>query len=110
MSQCIVANPLKTTENIKIISIKSCGERFQMDLVALSDLGKANSDYKYILNVIYNYSKILCSFPLKKKSSIDVVNCLRKLFYNVGHPLFIHSDNGKEFKNMSISNLAKNSG
>ncbi len=77
---CIVADPLKTVENLKIISSKKCRERYQMDLIVLYDLSQFNDGYKYILNVIDTFSKFVWSFPLKVKSSTAIVTCLKKYF------------------------------
>jgi transposase InsO family protein len=52
------------------------------------------------------YSKFARTYPLKGKTAECVIECLEDLFEHYGVPGIIQSDNGKEFRNKLMFDLA----
>ena len=63
----------------------------------------SSTSNKYILMVIYGYSRFPFAFPCPSMHTATVVNCLNQLFSFCRTPSFVHSDNAKSF----ISNELK---
>jgi len=53
------------------------------DLMDKSNLSKNNRGYKYLLNVIYLFSKYAYCIPLKSKSQHEVAPAFAKLFKKI---------------------------
>ena len=71
-----------------------------MDITYIDDsIIDTNYEYKYIINIIDHYSKLLGSYLLKSKSSKEVLKYINKFICSYGIPKYIQSDNGKEFIN-----------
>ena len=63
-------------------------------------LAKENQGYKYMLNVIDLFSKYAYSFPLKTKSSDEIIDTFDRLFKFSGRkPKKLWTDQGSEFTN-----------
>ena len=84
----LVTNPI-LSENFS--------NRGQVDLIDM----RANPDgeYKWILNYQEHFTKWVVLRPLKKKCALEVSNTLITIFYTLGTPNILQSDNGKEFDN-----------
>lgn len=67
------------------------------------------SHYKYILVVLDVFSRYLFLRPLTSKSSAEVAANLLQLFSDIGPPLRIQCDQGKEFKGV-VSYIMKSLG
>ena len=59
--------------------------------------------HQWLLHVIDHFSKFSWLFPLKRKQTNEVVQVLEKLFWSVGFPATLHSDNGGKFKSQMMS-------
>lgn len=46
-----------------------------------------------------------CLFALKRKQTEEVAGALNNIFWMFGFPSILHSDNGKEFKSKTMSDL-----
>jgi len=69
------------------------------DLADMNELIKYNNGYRYILNIIDIFSRHVWSYPLKTKSSKEVL----KAFWDIGiKPNVIWTDEGKEFVNRDM--------
>jgi hypothetical protein len=85
--------------------MRGIDDTYQIDLVEMIPYAKQNRHYKYILTIIDIFSKYAWAFPIKNKTSLCVMNEMKKLF-NEGHvPKNIHSDMGKEFYNAKFRQL-----
>ena len=71
-----------------------------MDLFYLSDDISAKSNYKYVVRIIDHFSKWIWSYEIKEKTAHDCLLCLMHYVYPFGCPKKLHTDNGKEFKNI----------
>lgn len=85
--------------------MRGIGDTYQIDLVEMIPYAPQNRHYKYILTVIDIFSKFGWAYPVKNKTSVCIVDEMKKLF-NSGHvPRNIHSDMGKEFYNSKFREL-----
>ena len=76
-------------------------ERVAMDLLDVSVISAKG--YKYILVVCDYFTKYTEAYPLKDKTARSVADALMDLWLpRYGFPLFLHSDQGKEFDNTMI--------
>ena len=77
-----------------------------MDLLDVSVISEKG--YKYILVVCDYFTKYTEAYPLKDKTARSVADALMdKWLPTFGFPLFLHSDQGKEFDNTMIHNLSE---
>ena len=74
-----------------------------MDLFYLSDDISAKSNYKYVVRIIDHFSKWIWSYEIKEKTAHDCLLCLMHYVYPFGCPKKLHTDNGKEFKNIHFN-------
>ena len=81
-------------------------ERVAMDLLDVSVI--STKGYKYILVVCDYFTKYTEAYPLKVKTARSVVDALMDVWLpRYGFPLFLHSDQGKEFDNVMIHKLSE---
>ncbi|XP_052754766.1 uncharacterized protein LOC128201532 [Galleria mellonella] len=69
----------------------------------------SNTENKYILTIVDEFSRFPFAYPCKDVSSGTVITCLKDLFFTFGTPLYIHSDRGagfmsQEFKDFLLRN------
>ena len=80
-------------------------ERIAMDLLDVSVISAKG--YKYIL-VVCDYTKYTEAYPLKDKTARSVADALMDIWLpRYGFPMFLHSDQGKEFDNTVIHKLSE---
>ena len=91
----------------QIIS-KGPRERYVVDLVDIKEnlIDKSHS-FKYILNIIDHYSKLVGSYLLIKKTSSEVLNHINDFIGHYGEPKILQCDHGKEFDNNLLKNYCK---
>ena len=76
---------------------------FCADLISLTQYRKENNNYNYVLIVLDCFSKFMWVKKLKTKSADEMVKALREILKNVERtPLYIHSDEGREFLNSKV--------
>ena len=64
---------------------------------------KQNNNLKYILTVIDFFSKYSWCYPLKSKTSNQIINSLKDIFKKSKRkPNFIQPDEGSEFTNKIV--------
>jgi transposase InsO family protein len=108
VAECVVCAkslPLKTKEKMKHIIAMRPWERIMIDLIDLRSYKESNQGFCWILTTIDVFSKFTQTYPLKKKSAQEVVQCMQKLIHSFGAPSILQSDNGKEFKNTLMDEL-----
>ena len=84
----LVANPILST------SFGSRGQVDLIDMLTVPDIG-----FKWILNYQDHFTKWVVLKPLKQKCAEEVASNLVTIFYLLGAPNILQSDNGKEFDN-----------
>ena len=81
-------------------------ERVAMDLLDVSVISAKG--YKYILVVCDYFTKYTEAYPLKDKTARSVADALMDIWLpRYGFPLFLHSNQGKEFDNAMIHTLSE---
>ena len=81
-------------------------ERVAMDLLDVSVISAKG--YKYIVVVCDYFTKYTEAYPLKDKTARSVADALMDVWLpRYGFPLFLHSDQGKEFDNVMIHKLSE---
>ena len=87
-------------------------ELVQADLMDMSNqFPHLNLGYSYILNIACHFSKfLLASVPLKSKKMSVVVAEIEKCFQTFGPPSTLQTDNGSEFVNEYMFDLADRMG
>ena len=90
--------PMKPVQSSDVLN------QVQIDLVDMSNSPSSSTicsqklTYRYILVVLDVFSRFCFLRALQSKSSSEVATCLIQIFSDVGPPLRIQSDQGKEFK------------
>ena len=80
----------------------------QVDLIDLRNLPcECQSGRKWVLHIVDHFSKYSWLLALKNKQTEEVTQALTNLFWMFGFPSILHSDNGKEFKSKTMSELCK---
>ena len=88
--------PDKKSE-VKYIESLEEKERFQVDLVQLSDY--LSEEKRYLWNMVDHFSKFADSKIITNKTKETVFSAIKEIFSNMGFPKMLQSDNGTEFKN-----------
>ena len=74
-----------------------------IDLITMIKYSKQNNNYKYILTVIDFFSKHSWFYPLKSKTSNEIINSFKDIFKKSKRkPKMIQSDEGSEFTNKQV--------
>ena len=89
---------IKTTNKPIVVSYPN--ERWSADLIDMNQYASSNSNNKFILTVIDNFSKYVFAVPLKNKEAQTVTDGFERIVnqqaYNT-YPSSIQTDNGTEF-------------
>ena len=95
-------------------SVTNVMDVWECDLVDVQSLGKFNDGHKYILTVIYVFSKYLHMVPLKVKTgaatSSAFESVLRDPKYRRRRPIWVRTDKGKEFLSREFLTVLKREG
>ena len=72
------------------------GQRWQIYVVKMDnfEVSYKSKTYRYILQIIYIYSRYIMPQPLKRKTSYDVAIASDKAILQHGAPQIIQCDNG----------------
>jgi len=89
--------------------VNSIDEQWQIDLMDVSNIEKANRGFHFILVVIDILSKYVWCTPLKSKNATDTTNGFRKILKEAKprKPISVQSDFGTEFINKTFQALLK---
>jgi transposase InsO family protein len=106
-SICMQKNSSSFKQPYKAIFTTAPGDRIIMDYTFLPQdpLG-----YSCILVIIDHFTKVAWAWPFKSKESENVLNCLSFIISYFDSVKLVASDNGSEFKNVSVQNLINNNG
>ena len=92
--------PRNYTHNSSILR-----ERFIADLVDLRYYSNQSNSLKWYLKWLIHFLNTVGLLPCLKKSALAVSNTFRNMFSTFGSPFILHTDNGKEFCNTSVSDI-----
>lgn len=78
----------------------------EMDLIDFRNLPcECHLRHLWVVHVVDHYTKFSWLFALQRKQTEEVAGALTNLFWMFGFPSVPHSDNGKEFKSKTMSEL-----
>ena len=99
-------SPVNRHQPMGHVPVSGRFERVAMDLLDVSVISAKG--YKYILVVCDYFTKYTEAYPLKDKTARSVADALMDIWLpRYGFPLFLHSDQGKEFDNVMIHKLSE---
>ena len=99
-------SPVNRHQPMGHVPVSGRFERVAMDLLDVSVISAKG--YKYILVVCDYFTKYTEAYPLKDKTAHSVADALMDIWLpRYGFPLFLHSDQGKEFDNVMIHKLSE---
>lgn len=86
----------KTFARRKVISV-DINDQHQMDLADMQKFSEYNDGVKYLLTIIDCFSRFAWAIPIKDKTPVTIINALEPIYQEIGAPLRVHTDKGKEF-------------
>ena len=92
--------------------VGSIDKQWQADLADMTQLGRVNNGYRYLLTCIDCFSKYAWVIPVKTKSAEDMVEAIKKLL-KTAHPRKpqrMQTDKGKEFLNSKVQAIFNKEG
>ena len=95
---------------IKPIISKRPRDRYIADLVDLTKYKDKNDGKGWLLVLVDSFSKFAVVKTLKTKTAEEVAKRFEDIFFAIGPPIILHTDNGREFKNSTMQNLCENFG
>ena len=99
-------SPVKRQQPMGHVPVSGKFEHVAMAILDVSVISEKG--HKYILVVCDYFTKYTEAYPLKDKTAHSVADSLMdKWLPTFGFPLFLHSDQGKEFDNTMIHNLSE---
>ena len=103
--KCIARkSPVHRHQPMGHVPVSGRFERVAMDLLDVSVISAKG--HKYILVVCDYFTKYTEAYPLKDKTAHSVADALMDIWLpRYGFPMFLHSDQGKEFDNTMIHKL-----
>ena len=88
------------------IFVKYIDEQWEADLIDFQNFAQVNNQNKFILIIIDVFSKYLFAYPIKNKTSLEVVSKFKDLFKR-RKPAKLRTDKGLEFQNKLLKALCK---
>ena len=89
------------------VVVTGIDHQWQADLVDLSSLASRNKGVKYLLTCIDVFSKYAWVEPLKSKTGQALITSFEHIFKNHRKPLYLQTDQGKEFVNQAFQQYLK---
>ena len=94
---------MTTKPQITPIISKAPRDRYIADLVDLTRYKHKNSGFGWLLVCVDSFSKFAVVKMCYTKSALEISEKFREIFFQIGPPLLLHTDNGKELKNELLS-------
>lgn len=107
---CTQFVPITKKPRLQPILSNGVMERVQIDLKEYTLLEDENDGYRYCLSVVDHFSNFTWAKPLKTKEAHETAAHLYDIFLEFGAPKYLQSDNGGEFVNHVVEQLAANFG
>lgn len=101
---CAELKPRFMTTKGQLIKALAPFERLNLDFKGPLP---SNTENKYLLTVIDEYSRFPWAYPCKDMSSATIIKCLRDIFSTFGQPLYIHSDRGSSFMSEELKTFLR---
>ena len=90
-------------EKAKLIIFNKPRSRYIVDITDIPTEIRANTNYLYLLNIVDHFTKYANSYLLSNKNQNSILNCIKNFIEDVGEPIEMGFDNGREFLNRSVS-------
>ena len=103
---CAERRPIPKTPAGKPIYAMGPLERIQIDLIDMRSI--SDGQLKWILQAKDHFSKFIWTKSLETKECRLVAKFVGELFYSIGPPKILQSDNGGEFKGHELIDLLQN--
>ncbi len=107
-SECASVKP-RFYQPPKVALIKAT-QPFETISIDFKGLLPSNTGNKYILTIVYEYSRFPFTFPTKNLYSSTVIECLHSLFSVFGAPAYVHSDRGQSFMSQELHQYLRGNG
>jgi hypothetical protein len=104
---CVQFTPVLKKPRLAPIMSTAINERIQVDMKEYELYEHDNDGYRYQLTVVDHFSGYAWAFPTFTKNKEEVSSILIKLFFEIGPPKILHSDNGGEFVNGIIEIISE---
>jgi len=85
-------------------------KQWTADLIEVVNIAKYNRGYRYLLTVVYVFSKRAWVQPVKNKTGKAVTDAMAKILKGERKPINLQTDDGKEFYNKMFQTLIKQKG
>lgn len=92
------------------VIVAGIDSQWDADLMDMTQLGKYNKPFKYVLLCIDILSKFVWVVPLKSKQRVEVSKAFQKIFSQGRRPKMLRTDKGREFVNKLVSDLFEKDG
>lgn len=92
------------------VIVSGIDSQWDGDLMDMTQLGKYNDSFRYVLLCIDILSKFVWVVPLKTKQAKDMVKGFQTILAQGRKPNLLRTDQGMEFRNEMIKKLFKNKG
>jgi transposase InsO family protein len=90
----------------RAILVDEVRQRYVLDLIDMQSWQRHSTDMgakrRYIAHIIDHTSKKRWAEPILHKTGVAVVEVVRRVFAEAGHPAVLHTDNGTEFANAQV--------
>jgi hypothetical protein len=90
------------------IIVETIDQQWEADLVDMQEFKNKNKGFNYILTVIDVLSKYAWAIPLKDKRGVSIVKAFELIINDKRTPVFLRTDQGKEFLNKDFKLFLKN--
>lgn len=109
---CEICQQLHKTKarksQINQIITKGSRERYVVDLVDITDeIRDKKNEFKYIMNIIDLYSKLVGSYLIRRKTAQEVLVNINYFINHYWSPNILQCDHGKEFDNKLLKDFCR---
>ena len=88
---------------------KHKNEILQMDLMDVSDIAKANDNYRLMLVSVDVFTSLAFVVPLKNKETSNIIKAVEEVL-DITEPTIVNCDNGSEFISNAFKKIVKERG
>ena len=107
--------PIVRKHKFRKTFVKDLGDQLQMDLVDMKKYKNKNKGYYWILTAVEILSRFAFAIPVYRKDTKNMTKAVEELLEKFRQrfgklPKFAQFDDGKEFHNVGVKTILKNSG
>ena len=103
LKEYFLYKPARKTFNRRPVVVHFPNYQITFDLIDKQKIAEENRGFKYILIVLYTFTKYAYAEPLKSKSAVTVIKAFKNFFKRMRKlPKFATADAGKEWINKAF--------